>query len=84
MGALALAGSFLVTVVYHIGYPEFRSKAVLWTLVGNGLMSLAFIITGSPIAAVLPHIIMHITVVVHGRETTLQLPPHYVSSPSTE
>jgi hypothetical protein len=73
----ALAASLVITLIYHLGYPEFRGKQVLWTLVGNGLMSVAFLLTGNPIAAVASHIAMHTTSMVHGRETTLQLPPHY-------
>ena len=30
--------------------------------------------------AILPHIGMHITAMVHGRETTGQVPPHYSSN----
>lgn len=77
LGCLALTVSLFITFMYHIGYPEFRNKRVVWTLFGNGLFSIAFIATGNPFAAVLPHIAMHIASVVYGRETTIQLPPHY-------
>lgn len=60
-----------------LGSRELRGKPVLWTLAGNGLLSLAFLISGNPLAAVLPHIAMHVTSVVYGAETTDQLPPHY-------
>ena len=77
IGSLALIASFIVTAVYHLGYPEFRSKKVLWTVFGNGVMSLAFLLTMSPLAAILPHVAMHISAMIHGRETTGQVPPHY-------
>jgi hypothetical protein len=76
-GVIALIASFIVTTLYHIGYPEFRGKKVIWPNIGNGVLSLAYIITMNPLAAILPHIIMHITAMVHGRETTGQVPPHY-------
>jgi MFS family permease len=76
-GALALLASLVVTAAYHWGYPEFRNKRVLWTMMGNGIFSLAFIITMNPMAAILPHIAMHIAAMTHGRETTGQVPPHY-------
>ena len=76
-GILALLASFIVTVAYHLGYQEFRNKKVLWTMLGNGVLSLAYILTMNPLAAILPHIGMHITALIHGRETTGQVPPHY-------
>jgi hypothetical protein len=79
LAALSLAASLIVTLAYHVGYPEFRGKRVVWTLVGNGLFSLAYLVTGNPLAAVLPHIAMHIASVTHGLESTIQLPPHYES-----
>jgi hypothetical protein len=77
LGAVGFVASLVVTTAYHVGYREFRGKSVLWTLVGNGLLSLAFLISGNPLAAVLPHIAMHVASVFHGPETTVQLPPHY-------
>jgi hypothetical protein len=77
IGLIALFASSVITAVYHLGYPEFRSKNVIWPLIGNGIMSLAYLLTMNPLAAVLPHIGMHIAAMIHGRETTSQIPPHY-------
>jgi hypothetical protein len=74
---LAFLASIFVTVIYHLGYPEFRGKKVIWPVIGNGVLSLAFLLTMNPLAAILPHIGMHIAAMVHGRETTGQVPPHY-------
>ena len=81
-GVLALLASLFVTLCYHIGYPEYRGKQVGMTLVGNGIMTMAFLLTGNPLAAVLPHCAMHVTAMCHGRDTTYQLPPHYRGQPS--
>jgi len=77
IGILALLASFFVTTAYHLGYPEFRGKQVIWPNVGNGVLSLACILTLSPLAAILPHMAMHVAAMIHGRETTGQVPPHY-------
>jgi len=66
-----------VTATYHLGYPEFRGPAVIQPLIGNVLLTLGFLLTGSPLAAIIGHVIMHAAAVLHGMETTVQLPPHY-------
>ncbi|HEY1296788.1 MAG TPA: hypothetical protein VGJ60_27230 [Chloroflexota bacterium] len=76
-GTLALIASLVVAGAYHLGFPEFRGATVLAPIIGNGVMSLASLLTMSPIAAIGAHIAMHIAAVLHGAETTLQLPPHY-------
>jgi hypothetical protein len=80
MGIIALLASSFVTISYHLGYHEFRNKRIVWTVFGNGVLSLAYILTMNPLAAILPHIGMHITAMIHGRETTGQVPPHYEDS----
>ena len=77
LGVLALLASLVVAGIYHLGFPEFRGPSVLGAMVGNGIMSLAFFVTMNPLAAVLPHVIMHVAAILHGRESTYQLPPHY-------
>lgn len=74
---LGLLASFFATTVYHLGYPEFLGKKVIVANIGNGLMSLAYLLTLNPLAAILPHITMHIVAMIHGPRTTLQVPPHY-------
>lgn len=74
---MALGASLLVTAAYHLGYPEFRGPAVVQPLIGNALLTLGFLLTKSPAAAIVGHVIMHAAAVLHGMETTIQLPPHY-------
>ena len=74
---IALGASLLVTAAYHLGYQEFRGPAVIQPLIGNTLLTLGFLLSGSPRAAIVGHVIMHAAAVVCGMETTLQLPPHY-------
>jgi hypothetical protein len=76
-GLTGITASLIVTLFYHMGYKEFRNRSVLKVLLGNALITLAFIVSGNPIAAVLCHATMHVAAVIRGPETTLQLPPHY-------
>ncbi|MDD3628082.1 MAG: hypothetical protein PHV06_12280 [bacterium] len=77
IGFMALMASLFVTFFYHLGYPEFRNKSVILVLLGNTIITLTFIVSGNPLAAVLTHTIMHVAAVFRGPETTIQLPPHY-------
>ena len=76
-GVIGLFASLLVSLVYHLGYPEFRNKKVSTVLVGNSVITLAFLLSGNPLGSMLSHSVMHIAAVLQGPETTLQLPPHY-------
>ncbi len=76
-GAAALAASLAVTAAYHLGYPEFRGSQVIGPVIGNGILTLAYLLTGSPLAAIGGHVAMHIAAVLHGPESAIQLPPHY-------
>jgi hypothetical protein len=73
---LALAASLLVTLAYHVGYREYRNRSVALVLIGNTLITLAYVLTSSPLGAILGHTVMHIAATVQGPETTIQLPPH--------
>jgi len=77
INTMALLSSILITLLYHIGYKEFRNKSILLVLLGNSLITLIFIISRNPIGAILSHTIMHIAAVFRGPDTTIQLPPHY-------
>ncbi len=72
----SLGASLLVTTAYHWGFAEFRGAQVVSPLIGNALITSGYLVTGSPIPPVVAHIAMHIAAVLHGMETTVQLPPH--------
>jgi hypothetical protein len=78
VGVIGLIASLLVTVVYHLGYPEYRvAGGVMGPSIGNTVISLGYILANNPIAAVFSHIGMHIAGVLHGPASVMQLPPHY-------
>ena len=62
-------------LVHHLGYAEFRTPAARPKLAGAlfscGMQALAYLITGSVLAPVIAHIILHVQLTMHGAE----LPP---------
>ena len=76
-GGLALLASLLVAAAYHLGFQEFRGAALVQPLIGNGIVTAGYLLTGNPLAPVLAHVVMHAAAVLHGAGTTVQLPPHY-------
>ena len=81
--ALGFAASMLVTAAYHAGYPEFRGPQMSRPLVGNAVLTAGYLLTGSVATPLIGHVIMHGAAVLHGLETTLQLPPRYLEKTGT-
>ena len=77
VGGLAFVASLVVTFAYHWGYPEYHGPHMKSALLGNGMMTLGYLLTMNPIAALVSHAAMHVAGVLHGPEKTAQLPPHY-------
>ncbi len=77
VGLLCLLASFLVIIVYHLGYPECRSQVVFEIGGGQSLVTATYLLANNPFSAILSHMAMHIAGVLHGPETVMQLPPHY-------
>jgi hypothetical protein len=77
VGILAMLASILVTTAYHLGYPEYRGTGMRGPVIGNTTMTLGYLLTNNPLAAILSHISMHIAAVLHGPASVTQLPPHY-------
>jgi len=78
VGLIALLMSLFVTISYHWGFAEYQAPGGLaGPMVGNGIMSLGYLLTNNPLTAVFSHMIMHITGVLHGPASVMQLPPHY-------
>jgi len=84
VAALGIVASAIVTSAYHAGYGEFRAPgAMAKAVAGNAMVSSAQLLTASPVAATGSHIIMHVAAVLHGPDTTVQLPPHRVRQSPT-
>ena len=72
-----LVASVAITSAYHLGFDEFRGLAVVGPIVGNAVLTLAYLASSSPLAPILGHVAMHVAAVLHGIDTSIQLPPHY-------
>jgi MFS family permease len=49
-GVIALIASLVVTVAYHLGYPEYRVPgSIMGPSIGNGVMSIGYILTNNPL-----------------------------------
>jgi len=56
----------VIAVAYHAGYPEFRNSSMRYAAFGNGVISLAYLISLNPISSFASHAVMHIAAVWHG------------------
>lgn len=78
VSVVAILLSLAVTVAYHLGYPECRVAGGLFgPTLGNGAMTIGYVVAGNPMASMFSHIAMHIAGVLQGPASVLQLPPHY-------
>lgn len=77
VGIIAMLASVLVTTAYHFGYPEYRGSGMMGPVIGNTTMTLGYLLTNNPLAAIVSHISMHVAAVLHGPASVVQLPPHY-------
>lgn len=73
---LPVIASVVVVIVHHLGYWEYRNRLLL--PISVGLLSAGYLVTASPIAPVLAHVLSHATSLVHGAE----LPPHPHRAPA--
>lgn len=74
---LPLLASVAVIVIHHLGYWEYRNRLLRPIAVGCGLMSLGYLVTASPLAPTLAHVLGHASSLQHGSE----LPPHAHGAP---
>jgi hypothetical protein len=74
--AVGVGASVIVVAAYHLGFPEYRGPEIVGAVFGNGLLTLGYAITGSPLAPVLSHVVMHVAALLRGPATMSQLPPH--------
>ena len=68
----ALVASALLIAVHHLGYWDYRGPLVFEAVGGCLVLTVGFLATGSIVAPVLGHVVMHIAGVTKG----VELPPH--------
>jgi hypothetical protein len=72
-GTAAMLASLAVIVIHHLGYRGFRDPTALApVMIGCGLLSLAYLLTANPLAAVGGHILLHTALNLRGTE----MPPY--------
>jgi hypothetical protein len=74
-GGLSLFLVTVITVVYHIGYEDFRNHDVVGPVVGNIVISVPVIATANPVGSIVAHAAMHVAAVTHAYESRDRLPP---------
>jgi hypothetical protein len=78
-GVAALAASALVIGVHHLGYREFRNRKIAQALLACLVLSLGYLLTGSPIAPIGGHVVLHLALL----QSSIELPPAYREEPQT-
>ena len=68
----AFVASTAMITIHHFGYWDYRGRNVALAIVGCGLLTLSYLVTGSALAPTLGHVVMH-TIGVSGG---VKLPPH--------
>ncbi len=72
-GALAVAASLVVIWIHHLGYREFRgTPLIVMPVIVCGFLSIAYMLTFSPIAPVGGHFLMHVAIETRG----VPMPPY--------
>ena len=71
-GLVAWFASAAMIAIHHFGYWDYRGRSVGLVLVGCGILSLGYLLTGSLLAPAIGHVLMHLIGISGG----VQLPPH--------
>lgn len=69
---LPLLAGAAVIVIHHLGYWSCRNKVLVPITLGLTILSAAFLVTGSWLAPVVAHILLHDELIIRGSE----MPPH--------
>ena len=74
-GVLAVLGALFVVLVHHLGYAQFRVRQARTSLMGAlvvcGMQAVAFLLTGSILAPIVAHVVLHGQMLFRG----VELPP---------
>jgi hypothetical protein len=73
--ALALPLVMIVTVTYHLGYPQYRHDGLSRPETGNVLISIPTFATANPVGSFVAHASQHIAAVTHAYESRIFNPP---------
>jgi len=68
----AVAASAVMIGIHHFGYWDYRTPLVFEAIAGCLVLTIGYLATGSIVAPVLGHVIMHVAGITKG----VELPPH--------
>jgi hypothetical protein len=69
---LPIVAGATVIVIHHLGYWSCRNRVLIPITLGLSVLTLGFLVTGSWLAPVVAHILLHDVLIVRGSE----MPPH--------
>jgi hypothetical protein len=69
---LPVVASTAVIVIHHLGYWNYRNRRLIPVTLALTVQTMGFVITGSWLAPVMTHILLHSVLIIHGAE----MPPH--------
>lgn len=71
-GVLPVLASAVVIVTHHLGYWDYRNRLLVPVTVVCGALTVAYLVTGSLLAPVVGHVVIHAVGIRRG----VELPPH--------
>ena len=77
MAGLALLASLIIAAAYHLGFAEFRNASLVQPLGATLILTMAYLLSGSPLAPIVGHVILNAAALLHGVGAAGALPPHY-------
>jgi hypothetical protein len=76
MAALALAAGLVITAAYQLGFAGFRNGSLIQPLVASLVVTMTYLLSGSPVAPIVARAVLNTAVLLHGI-SGWPLPPHY-------
>jgi hypothetical protein len=64
--AIALGASLVVAAGFFLGFEELRGVAIVRPLLLSGLVTVAYLLAGNPLAAIIPAVVVHAAQVTSG------------------
>ena len=77
MAGLALLASLVIAAAYHLGFADFRNASLVQPLVTTLILTMAYLLSGSPLAPIVGRVMLNAAVLLHGVGAAGPLPPHY-------
>ena len=72
---LALGAGVVITAAFHLGFGEVRGPVLAAALIGNLVVTMAYILSGSPLAPIVAQVMLHGATLLHGAGSGAVLPP---------